>query len=374
MFWLTLWENADKNFVLAYSEDIKGFSFETMLPGGFGVASFSVVLTRIEALKWYNDYLGKFITIYDEIGRIVYEGIVENIDIKNNTVGVSCVGPYSLANDINQGIIYPISTPKSISAIIIDCVDLVVDWNSYDYIKISTTTTDVTPQDFTGDAKVADAIAEVLRYGSDDVVPRPMHFAVWDDLKPHLFAEPLHTNIDMLVESAYISGGGGDLSVSRSKIYNKIQVVFDDPYIGQTFTGWYENTISQKKFGIREGTVNIGASNSTVADVVGQLSIAHYAYPQPIISISVSGSGVKELRQVELPAYLVRAGKNIRVIDYDGVLDNAIYSGFYDNANPFITRTSYAAETDTVTLEFGSDNFYLDILMTRLGLSSGSIR
>jgi len=354
---------------------ISGLNFETLLPGGFGAASFKVGVGGWNSVRWYRDFVGNHVVFFDHLGRRLYEGRIANTDADTSGVSVSVAGYYAHATDLTHGMIYPASTPKSISDIIEDTVDLADQWSS-DKSMIKKTVTDVTPQDFTGEKKLKDAIEAVLKTGDDGVDPVPLHFAIWENRRAYLFPEPRVTDQPSWQVSTkdFVGDTGLSLSRSRDELFNKIQILYDDPQIGQTFTDWFEDPVSQGLFGIREGSMNIGASIEDIANLIGELAIKAYAYPVQSSTVGVSGM-INTLAGAREYPYMVRAGSLVRITDYDATVAQLVLGqGGYDATTTVVTRTRYDADSNKLDLEFGSTRLSLDILMARLGMSSGSVR
>ena len=82
------------SFVEAASR-VEGLNFETVLPGGFGVASFSVTVGGWNAVRWYRDYLGYHCVLFDHLGRRLYEGYIDSTDADAGGVSVSLTGYYA---------------------------------------------------------------------------------------------------------------------------------------------------------------------------------------------------------------------------------------------------------------------------------------
>lgn len=372
-----IWKNYDEtpeSFREATSR-IDGVQFETVLPGGFGAGSFTVPVGGWNAIRWYRDYVGHHVVLYDHLGRRIYEGRIVSTNADGTGVNVVTEGYYAHGNDLTHGIVYPISVPKSISDIVKDTIALATQW-SQDTSMIQTTTTDVTPQDFTGDKKLIDAIETVLKTGDDSTIPIPLHFAIWENRRAYLFSEPQLEVLPswMAYTKDFADGKGMALSRSRQDLFNKIQVLFDDPDIGQTFTDWFQDAVSQALFGTREGTMNIGSSVSGIANLVGELALKAYSKPTQSSSFGVSGRIYTWSGAQDFP-YMVRAGSLIGVNDFDPTVSQLVDgSSGADSSVAFISRTHYDASSNTVELELGRKNIALDILLARLGMSSGSIR
>jgi hypothetical protein len=362
--------------VVESTDNVISLSFETVLPGGFGSASF-VLLEEYRVLyNWYTKHLGKSVVFYSPIGETLYEGRIETMDLTATDLRVSCVGWYAAANDLTNGLIYPISTAKSASDIIIDAIDLVTDWNDYNYAEILDLSTDITPQDFTGDVKISESIEECLKYGDDSTPPQELHFAIWENKVPFLFIEPYPWEDPrwFVKLQNFVDLKGYSTSRSKANVYNKIQVLYDDPDIGKTFTAWAEDTDSQSVFGVREGTINIGQSQSGVAIVVRDIAIETFAYPRQSSRLSIGGLA-RTFLGIEKPIYYIRAGDQLRVSDFEAVPEGFVQSSTgWDVASAFITRTRYNADSGVLQLDLGTSKKNMDILMVRLGISAGSIK
>jgi hypothetical protein len=229
--------------------------------------------------------------------------------------------------------------------------------------------------DFTGGKKLQDAIDEAVKFGNGALKPRPMYFALWDNRRAYFYEEP-----DVTAPPAwrakmrdFSSSQGMSLSRTRANIWNKIQVVYDDPDIGTAFTPWVENKDSQRLFRVREGTMNIGKTLPDIALVVRDLAINAYAFPDQSSTIGISGRVYNAAGAPDFP-YMVRAGTMLQVMDYDPSVAQLVGgSSGMDSSQIFISRTSYDADTNQVDLELGRKNVGLDLLMAKLGLNSGSI-
>ncbi len=353
-----------------------GLSFDTVLHGGFGSANFTVEVGGHNAIRWYRDYVGHHVVLFDHFGRRLYEGRIEATNADAKGVKVSCAGYYAHAQDLVHGIIYPLGVPTSISKVIEDTVDLSEQWWK-DHSRIKTTITDITPQDFTGEQKLRDAIESVTKFGDDGITPVPIFFAIWEHRQPYLFAQPSVINDEpdwQVFVKDFGSGAGVSLSRTRRQLYNKIQILYDDPDIGPTFTDWKEDTVSQDLFGVREGSLNIGPSLAGIADTMGDLAINSYANPTQSSKITISGRVYSKAGAPDLP-YMIRAGSLLRVNDYDPTVAQVVSGeGGQDAAVAFINRTRYSAEKNTMQLELGKKNVALDLLMARLGMGTASVR
>lgn len=353
-----------------------GLSFGTVLHGGFGAANFTVEVGGYNAIRWYRDYVGHHVVVFDHYGRRLYEGRIESTNADAKGVKVACAGYYAHAMDLVHGIIYPLGVPASISDIINDTIDLSDQWRK-DHSRIKTTVTDITPQDFTGEQKLRDAIEAVTKFGDDGITPIPIFFAIWEHRQPYLFAQPSIVDDEpdwQVFVKDFGSGSGVTLSRTRRKLYNKIQILYDDPDIGPTFTDWEEDVVSQGLFGVREGSLNIGPALPGIAETMADLAINSYSKPTQSSKLAISGRVYTQAGAPDLP-YMIRAGQLIRVNDYDPTVAQVVSgeSG-QDAAVAFINRTNYSADKNTMQLDLGKKNVALDLLMARLGMGSASVK
>lgn len=377
--WVKIIKGFSKNnYIPKHGSPIKELSFETVVPGGFGSCRITIPVNTLYKTSSSNEsFLNNYVIIYDLYGRVVYEGRVFNFDIDTKEAVLEVQGLYSLGEDLTNGLIYSISTATSISEMIVDACDLVSDWNA-NQTNIIVTSTDITPQDFTGETKITESIESILKYGSDDTIPNALHFGIWEDRKPYLWMEkdPNYSTPDWILYPSSIKEGEGFFqSTSLGDVFNKIQVIYNDPDIGQSFTGWYEDTDSQSIFGVREGTLNAGDGTAALAGLIGELAIKYYAYPSGTSSVGVSGfvrstfSGRKDY------PYMIRAGSLIR---YEGtpVLDLKKNYGYYNPLSfSFVaTRTNYDLSNNTLSIDFSRRTRAMDMLLSRLGASTASIR
>ncbi len=374
--WTTFNESGGQGDPLEQVRRFSNLRFGTIINGGYAEAQFVVETSSWKASQWYQNRLGFHIVIFDALGRRVYEGRIESISfVIDKGIQVSCMGYYTHAQDLTHGIIYPIGTPTTISDIIEDTIDLSDQWWK-NKSQIEQTTIDITPQDFTGEQKLIDAIEECLKYGNDATIPKPMYFAIWEHRQPYLFSEPeLSRFPDWQVYLKDLKSSQA-LSLSRSKenLYNRIQVLYDDPDIGPAFTAWKENFVSQGLFGIREGSLNIGEATPGVAGVIGDLAIQNYAYPEQSSLLRISGIVRDRQSNIELP-YMIRAGELLRINDFDpSVAQSTVSESGLDASMAVVRKTDYNTETNTISVTLGKRNIIMDVLLARIGKSAASIR
>ncbi len=356
-----------------------GLSFSTQAMGGFGDCSFTIPVSGWNAVRWYRSYLGFHVAIFDPYGRRVYEGRIEDAEAAPEGVNITCLGYFSNAKELTDGMIYLLGDSPTPTQLVKDAVDIAYNTNGLwqnDYSMIQKLTQNIGAQDFTGGRKLNDAIEEACKYGNDATVPKPMYFALWDHRRAYFYEEPdlSGTPAWRIFMKDFANGKGLSLSRTRSNVWNKIQVIFDDPDIGTTFTDWAENKDSQRLFGVREGSLSIGSSLLAIAEVIRDLAINAYAFPDQSSKISISGRVYNAASARDYP-WMLRAGSLIQVMDYDPSVAQLVGgSSGLDSATMFISRTNYNADSNTIDLELGRRNVVLDLIMARLGYNGSNIQ
>jgi len=370
-FWLVINELGIPGTDIWASAQYNG-SYATDIMGGYAEGSFPLYLTPLETVALVRKIPGKHVQLFSPLGDIIYEGRIENVASQQKGLVVNSLGYYSHAGDLTSGLIYPATTPTSISEVIIDHIDLSTLWNKV-YAFILPTTTDVTPLDFSGEGKIVDAIDKVLTYGSDDTVPKKMYFQILRDRIPHLITEP------DLAESTYYldltraknSGSFADAAINIGTVFNKIQVLFDDSALGgQDFTNWYEDEKSQIAYGVREGTINLGQSVLAIANDVAAMAIDRYKNPEQTLSITVPDLLCTK-NYDSLPGYAIRGGD---VVLLSGETTDMFYQDYLPGqTSAIVTHTSYSIDSRSITINFGTRSPYFDMALALLGYGSTGI-
>lgn len=358
--------------------NISQLRFSTSAMGGFGDASFVIGVSGWDAVRYYRSFLGYHVVIFDDYGRRVYEGRIDTTEASPDGISVTCLGYYSLAGELVHGLIYPANETLTPTMLIKDTIDIAYNssglWRN-DYSHIAEVNINIAPQDFSYDAKLTDAIEVATKYGDGGINPKPVYFAIWDYRTPYFYVEPDRLQANWFVFTCdFVEGNGLSLSRSRENIWNKIQVVYNHPLIGKTFTPWYEDKDSQRLFGLREGTISIGDSLPDIAELIAELAVKAYAYPDQSSTVGLSGLVMHSSGRIDFP-YMVRAGCVIQVLDYDPSVAQLVTGRVgLDATTGFVMRTDYDADNNQLTLELGQKRYALDLLMAKLGYEGGSVR
>ena len=369
----TVYSDPNETSITYSSERAKGLSFGTQLPGGFDSCQFSIPVSGWQAVRLYRLLLSKHLVVYDTWGRRVYEGRIEDVAVSKDGVEVEALGYYSNADDLTAWTVYPVGNTKTVRDIIIDAVDLSSLWRE-DFSRIQANTQTIGPQEFTKETKISDMINKALTFGSDSIAIRRMHFAIWENRIAHYYAEPSPDggNYDWSVRIDSVTSDYS-MSMSRKKVFNRQQAIYDDPYIGTSFTDWQDDLGSQKIFGIREGTINVGSAMEEVADLALSFSLRASAQPEQSTRFTISGTTKSKYGYMDA-LYMIRAGQLLRIDDFDpSGIDLLTGSSGSDTAVAVITRTDYNAQENTLQVDLGFNNIAMDLLMARLGLSGGAV-
>lgn len=371
-FWLELSDLTFDKRAVFYAGAIFSGSYSTDISGGYAEGNFPINLNPFQTVFLSRKALNKHAVLYSPLGDIVYEGRIENVASHRYGLTMNTLGYYSHANDLTSGLIYPESSPAtSISEVVADHIALSTLWTK-NYAFIIDTTEDVTPLDFSGEAKLIDAIEKVLTYGSDDNPPRKLFFQIWRDRIPHLVKEPSLDNYTYYLDltKAKQSGSDPDAAVSMANVYNKIQVLFDTEGEGQDFTDWFEDAKSQAAYGVREGTINLGQSLIGIANDVGAMAIDRYKNPEQTLSINLPDKLCTKNYE-DAPGYGIRGGD---VVLLTGETSDLFYEDYQPGrAAAIVTHTTYDIGGRSISLNFGTRSPYFEMSLALLGYSSVSV-
>jgi hypothetical protein len=364
----------DANVLFTYPVD--NGTYSTSIDGGYKTAFMEVYLPPTLARIVYSKVLGKKGVVYDELGNRVFEGKITKCEVGGKGIKMFFVGFYSQAKDLHFGLVYPTSTPTSISDVIEDVIDVGNTWDTSKAF-VENTITDITPLDFTGEKKLKDAIEEVLKFGNDDSPPKRMHFQVWDDRVCHLSSETDVDTDDPDYIAWVVPGTNGAVATTLSidNIFNKIQVLYDDPDLdGADFSAWYSDLESQDLYGLVEGSYSLGESTSNLAILVAQMLLTRYAKPEQSFTLNINRQTGYIKGKGGRKEHLMRAGQVVRVDSVDTAVD------FGDSDNPgravaqgIVFSTSYNIGSGAISITLGTKAAAFDFLMTRLGYSVGSM-
>ncbi len=379
-FTAVIYKDTTETQLVDFSDTLLDLDFGTGLPGGFDSCTFVVPVVGIASVNWFKNYFTYHFVLYDYLGRRSFEGRIEDTELVVHGVSITVMGYYAHASDLTQGLVYPDAVPTSMSQIIEDCISLTTLWTDTTAF-VKATTTDITPRDYAWGEKIKTVIEDVLPMGSDGTPVKPMHFAVWDYVTPHLFEEPSLSEPARHRISIFSAGGarGINLRISRAEIYNKIQAYFEDPDGGPGITsaiggyGWQEDTFSQRQFGVREGTINVGQELEAVAQLVVDNAILFYPFPRQSARITLSGR-VSSPNGVLSDIHTIRAGTIIEMVDFDPYMAQLIdVAPDAYSAKAFITGTRYSASSNTMELFLGTRTYAFEILMGQIGQATGIV-
>ena len=104
-FWVVIYRDYDENaadVVLSTNRHSK-MVFETLLPGGYGRATFEINADISRSPQYYRYLLSKHIVIFDRYGDRVYEGSIEDTKSNGDRVSVSAYGYYHSATFVSAG-------------------------------------------------------------------------------------------------------------------------------------------------------------------------------------------------------------------------------------------------------------------------------
>lgn len=362
-----LQNNLDMSFVGNYDVSTT-FRFSTQLNGGFGAASMTVPMPATQGSMLTRAILGSIATVYDGLGRYVYNGRVSKAASGANGVKVSCIGVFEDGGKKTVPTALWLSPSTTNGQVITDCVDLVDIWHGHVEHRYKEMDVPVGPQDYNDETKVNDMIGEMLKVGYRTDVVEAAFFVIYNDQIPAIVVEIGNEYKDWLIPLGSKIGS----SVGIKDIYNKIYILYDDTAEDSVGPTMYptpaEDLGSQGKYGVREGVLNVGEYGLTLGLELRDLAIKKYASPAASIPVTTEGFVLNYGGSYE-PSYMVRSGDFIGIIDND---ESAALESlrFYSTAG-FVTSTSFSANNMQSKYTLSNSDNRLDYLLARLGLSGG---
>lgn len=345
-----------------------GITFGTQIPGGFAEGTFTLPEDQFNISTWKDLLLGTFVVFANVYGERMYEGSVEGINDADAGLAVQCAGLYSKSGLKTAYLTYP-STPVDLTSAATDAAELISEWRSLLVEDISGTWQAELPLEFLYEVKVQSMLEDITKNYLTDTGSL-VRFAVYDNRMAHLF----HVLYPWFKASRHDFTLTYGETISLTGTYNKIQVLYD--VNGETnFTDWYNDVVSQARYGIREGSLSAGQVPAGIAQVAGELAITRYAKPNEQRNITITGSIKSYGTDTPTEVYRLRAGHMIFVSDLPADPDSR-FAFEYDKvqAGFLVTRTNYTADNDTLTIDTGDNVKSLENYLADMGITGGNVQ
>lgn len=364
----TIFEDTTERIAILSTDRIKGVQFGTQLPGGFADASFTMPSDSFVPGEWRDRLMSKFLLLTDAAGARIYEGTIEGVEDNADGLGVQAAGMYVHASLKTTYLAYP-TAPVDLANVVKDGASLIKDWRSRLISTLESPWTGTIPLEFMFDAKVKDMIEQVLNDYPDDK-KRRVQFAIYDRLCPYLFTS-LKPWFKAARNDLTLQYGS---SVSLTGTFNKIQVVYESG--GQKrFTPWQEDLDSQKRYGVREGTLSVGDVPEGIAKVAGELAISRKAKPTEQATITIQGQVYDYTTGVPMDVYWLRAGHLLFVSDMEASPEYRVgYEYDKHQAGFLVTRTNYNHDNNSLGIEVGEGYKSLEQYLADIGVSGGDVQ
>jgi hypothetical protein len=346
--------------------------FSTSINSGYESCSATVDMSFGDASNLVESLLYKVLYVYDDYGRIAWEGEVVSAEASNSGLSIEAMGYYNAFNNYVYSAYWPaydendaLTTTNPITVLKDILSGSVVI--AQDYYQVDGDDTLLgnhlahRPYQFdfsetTVSAK--EALDDVLKFGDGSSDFNPVYLQVWDNRTPVLAQS--YTQATILNEtpkwsiSSYVDIGEDEdiiLSVDGKDMKNKISVVYTDLDTGgqhrTAFWYDYESVISN---GAREtvrsqGSMDSGNAIGAAGIIGGSIGRSTKFSPVTVYNkISEYASGVL----VDL--HLVRSG-DIIIMPLIFDLFNSVGSSPMAQSKYVIARTSYDAIKNSLTIE-----------------------
>jgi len=369
-FFATFREEGDAQWGAVGTFDVSsGLSFGTQLNGGYAGASMQVNLPQRQSSWFARTVLGSEVTIYDDLGRYVYNGRVSGVNTISDGVGVTASGFWGDGSKITVPTALWLDPATTNGLVIYEASALVPSWSpalGATYLNVP-----VGAQEYDDEVKVADLITEMLKVGyrTDSVVP--VHIALYANQIPRMIVEDKPVYINYYVEADTDKGASGS-TISIDDVYNEIYALYDDPATDSVGPTMYPSPVSdlasQSKYGKRQGIINTGEYGLGIAQDLLGLANIKYAWPTEQFPIEVS-SYVRNSNGAYEPPYVIKAGDWLSITNLDEV--SVLKSFDPERVDGFVTGTSYSSDSASIRITMGSGDKNLEYMLARLGLSGG---
>lgn len=368
--------------------DYEELSFSTQLNGGYSDCTLRVSGPSDLAYERYRVLLGTHMVLWDSWGDRIYEGRVQEINMIESGVEMTLYGYYAHANEVLHGLLYyPDVDPVPVTDVIDDCIGLTYQirssqrtWQEKYAFTLRDANVDVTAlgvKDYT-QAKIGEVIEEVTKLGYKETDGTPVYFAIWQNRIPYFWKEldPTQTsNLKSLrfwiIESQNVVEPRK--TRSRDQVFNKVWGVYESAIGSVLTTSSAENKISQARFGLREGTVNVGQTEEGVANSLRDAALERHSWPRQGYSMRIQGY-IRHYSGMKQPVYWVKAG-DIIMLGYEDPANADLDDPLCESTSSItgmIMSTNYNSGDGTLQIEINSNDTRFDILLARLGLG-GSI-
>jgi hypothetical protein len=348
---------------------IKGFGCSTQLPGGFAEGSFTLPALFFDPAEWKTILLNKFVVITDGSGDRIYEGSIDGVSDTDDGLSVKLTGHYARASLQTVFLTYP-TAPVPLVPVVQELSDLVNPWRSRLFNRLYTTAEFESPValEFMYETKVAGALEKILSENANG--SNQVQFAVYDYARPMLF-ESLEPWFTVSRHNLVLRYGS---TISLAGVYNRIQVIYDVEG-EKRVTDWFENERSQHRYGVREGSMNVGSVPEGVAQVAGELAIARYAYPDEQETFTINGQVYSYYTHEPLPVHKLRAGHMLFVSDLPANPESRYaFAIDRDQAGFLVQRTTYNHDDASLSFDVGEATKSLEQYLVGMGVSGGSVQ
>lgn len=328
----------DESLISSF-QDYEGLSFESVNPGGYSVASFDI--KRKATVFWEDLQFQNRIQI-SHLSEVVWEGYIDKTDrsINPDNISIQCLGWSARLNqlgtedDITAGVLNYYMRDFITDVILADGdIEIIEgDLGGYGYAYPQYTRFEFAPYTTYFDALEKLNAADKWDWG------------VWNDFKMY-YSEPDPTDIKWIVYLEDCS----DLTISPNpaNLCNYVIVSYtQDGTHQQTTTR--QDAASQVKYGVIKNHIDVpGRVTTAGAQQIGDTHLADYSTLR--VAAEFTCNRVFNPYGIESPVSYVRAGDNIRLVDWLPT-EERLRLGVTDISTFKIKSTSYNHDDATLSV------------------------
>lgn len=332
---------------------LSGLRFGTVLPGGFGDASFSWPCSWPEAWDWYESYYNYQLTIHEGVSTI-WQGRLEDIELSPSGITPTFMGYWrSCYDEVFNDVTNYISGTAYAGDIIRDVLeDHCPQVHKGDFSHLRETYFNLCPITFTDNNRPGDAFQRLGAIGDGSQSEVPWYFAIWEGRVPYFLPKPKDFSEpdwhvfkrDLAAESGY------SLRRSLGEMANRVAMIYSTYDGMRVITDYAEDADSIAKWNLtREIANSMGEGGTLTAASARDAYLKDHANPPQSATIQIT-SRIRDKNGKMRDLWHVRAGDVLRIDDLIPEEDVITKPQLDQMRTFFIKETDFDLDSYTLTV------------------------
>lgn len=363
--------------VYQISRNVSNVKFDTVIDGGYDVATITVDGNIIRPINQYSDLLNMDVIIEDDKGHRCFRGLVGNINIGSTGGTIDCVGYYRTYGWFDYGKVYAGTSDVTSTKILREISDanpFIANSNAIDrddeWDTIQQAFGGIGPVDFSESVVSGEeAIGRVLEMGRIGISVEAVYMAIYNDPVPVLkYTSNTITAADfVLTRSNYAYNNTGfSAKGSLSDSFSAVNTTYTDTNNKTFYTPYTVNLRLLGRLGFRKkGITSNSQSGAYESTAIVQQAANDFQNMMSADQYQVSGYVYRNGMNTRVPVYYIRAGDTVKVETPYGYEN--IYKNSSMNATEFyVGKTSYDANSGVMIITPINDPKKSEIFSARL--------